>query len=180
MPMTDARMDELTVATDRRECLKLLLACVAFVAVSVWMLVKGVWFGWVGLAFFGPALVIIARLLTNPRPRLVFDERGVTDRTLGVGRIDYVDIEEAWLVTGQSAGCICLTLRDPGHYVRRASWFRRSLVWLNRRAGDPEFSLNLTWVEADADEVFRRFRKLWERARRAAAEEEGWPGRAEK
>lgn len=173
--MTETRIEKLTVGTDRRECLKLLLACVAFVAISVWMLVKGVWFGWVGLAFFGPALVIFARLLTNTTPRIVFDERGVTDRTLGVGRIEYVDIEAAWLVTGQNVGCICLTLRDPGKYVRRASRLRRALVWLNRRVGDTEFSLNLTWVEADADEVFRRFGKLWERARRAAAEEEARP-----
>ena len=169
--MTEARMEKLSVKTDRRECLKRLLGCVAFVAVSVWMLVKGVWFGWVGLAFFGPALIIFARLLTNPRPRIVFDERGVTDRTLGIGRIDFVDIEAAWVVTGQHAGCICLALRDPGKYVRRASRLRRAVVWLNRRVGDPEFSLNLVGVEADADEVFKRFRKLWERARLAAAEE---------
>lgn len=66
---------------------RLLLGCVAFVAVGVWMInyqpqsANALIAGWVGICFFGLCVVaIVARLLLLRGPALIVSPQGLTDR----------------------------------------------------------------------------------------------------
>jgi len=132
----------------------LLIASVGFVATGIWLVSHGQSFGWVVILFFGSGLPIFLRNLIDSRPRLVIDADGVTDRTLGVGRIAWSDIESAYLQSIQGNDFICLELKDPAKYAQKLSKVRRAMAAANRNLGFTDFSLNLSGVNADSSQVF--------------------------
>ncbi len=162
-------MEKLIIKNARRKNLPLLLACIAFVAIGVIMLVRGQWFGWITILFFGSCLLVYVWQIIDARPRLVIDERGVLDRTLGIGRIRWSDIEHAYVVSLSSADFICLELRNSEKYLRRLSKVKRALAKANRHLGMTDFSLNLYGVNATAEEVFELVIKFCELSRRDQA-----------
>lgn len=147
-------MEKLVVRNLRRKYLKLLLGSMGFVAIGVLMVARGQWSGWVAITFFGAGLIVSAWQIADSRPRLIIDERGVLDRTLGVGRIPWGDIEAAYVRSISGNDFICLELRNAAEYKRRLSKVRRALAAGNRGLGFTDFNLNLSGVDARTDEVF--------------------------
>ena len=109
--------------------------------------------GWANIVFFGGAALLFARELVDPRPRLVIDDRGIFDRTLWVGVIDWHDITDAYVRSAHGHAFICLSLRDPMKYTMRLSPLVHRLVSSNHTLGFAELSLNLAGIDLDAEKL---------------------------
>ncbi len=159
-------MEKLIIKNSRRKYVLLLVGCIGFVIVGIAMLAVGEGFGWASILFFGAGIPIFIWQIIDARPRLVIDEHGVLDRTLGVGRIDWSDIESAYVIKMAGNDFICLELRHPEKYLNRLSKVKRVMTAANRSLGFKEFNLNLSGVAAGTDEVFELVIKFCESSRR--------------
>ena len=140
-----------------RRLVLLLLVCLAFVLVGAGLLVSddsgGRMTGLASVLFFGVGVGVAAKQLLDRRPRLVLDAHGVTDRTLGVGRIAWSDVRAAHLVRIGRNPFIALTLRDPEVYLARLTAMKQRLARANATVGMPPLSLNLMSVAARPEDV---------------------------
>lgn len=84
----------------------------------------------------------------------MIDEQGVLDRTLGVERIAWGDIESAYVRSINGNDFICLELRNQEQYWRKLSKVKRAMAAANRSLGFTDFNLNLSGVDVRTDEVF--------------------------
>jgi len=85
--------------------------------------------------------------------RLVIDDRGIFDRKLKVGVIEWHDIRGAYVDRVAGNAFICLELRDSAKYTSRLSPVRRLIARLNKTFGYTEFSLNLAGTAVDPDRL---------------------------
>lgn len=140
-----------------RNILLLLVAC-AFVAAGVFLLIQGDpdarWIAIACILFFGACAAVFVRMIVDARPRLVFDDVGVFDRTLGVGRIPWDEILAADWVSLNGNHFICLLLRDEAHWLAKLSPLQRRLAWANRGLGFGSINLNLSGLAVDPAVVF--------------------------
>lgn len=154
---------KLTIGTARWKHVVLLLGSLAFVAGAVLILVtehleprRGIvalLAGWAGILFFGGCALVGARQLIDSRPRLVIDDDGILDRTLGVGRIPWSDIRGAYLRSLHGNDFVCLDLVDAERYLRRTTAIKRALAGANAALGFTPISLNLSGAAVDAGDV---------------------------
>jgi hypothetical protein len=147
-------MNQLIIKNSNSKYILLLLMTIGIVAGSAWLVSRGDRVGWLGLICFGPGIPLFIRQLLDTRPRLVIDESGVLDRTLGVGRIAWGDIESAYVKSIKGNDFICLTLRNPEVYLGTLSPTRRAMATANRKLGFTEINLNLSGVAADTNEIY--------------------------
>jgi hypothetical protein len=152
-------MDKLIIKNARRKHVLLLIGCLGFVATGIWIVAHGKASGWVLILFFGTGLVVSIRQIADSRPRLVIDEHGVLDRTLGVGRIAWGDIEAAYVRSISGNDFICLELKNAEKYAQKLSKVKRAMAAANRGLGFTNFNLNLSGVDANTDEVFELLMK---------------------
>ncbi len=157
-------MGKLIIKNSRWKCVPLLVGCVGFVATGIWIVVRGGAFGWVPILFFGSGIPVCVWQIADSRPRLVIDERGVVDRTPGVGRIAWGDIEAAYVRSISGNDFICLELKNPEKYSQKPSKVKRALAAANRGLGFTDFSLNLSGVDARTEEVFELVMKYCQAA----------------
>jgi len=125
--------------------------------------------GWPALIFFGAGTLSIAYQARQRGPRVVIDEAGVFDRTLGVGVIPWPEIQGAFVKRLGTAKFVCLELRDPERLRARLSPIKKRLVDMNRKLGYTDFSVNLTGTDADPDAVCEMILKRLQLARHGAA-----------
>jgi hypothetical protein len=111
--------------------------------------------GWIAMALFGLAGVAILAILFDPRPRLVFDDEGVFDRSLRVGKIPWTDIRDAYIGTIHSTTFICLEVYDEAKYLDRFSKPARMAAAANRTLGFSPLCLNLAGLKVKAEDVLR-------------------------
>jgi hypothetical protein len=159
-------MEKIVIRTSRIKAVLLTLVSIAFVAGGFFILLsskdgaasrRGVpakVAGWGAIVFFGGCSLVGFMQVLDSCPRLVIDDEGVFDRTLRSGKIPWTDIMGARLQTISSQPFICLDLRDEERYLAAISPTRRALVAANRALGFSAFSLNLSQVDADPQEVF--------------------------
>lgn len=145
----------------------MLVGCIGFVGTGIWMVADGKPFGWVAILFFGTGLVVSIWQIADSRPRLIIDERGVLDRTLGVGRIAWSDIQEAYVRSIAGNDFICLELKNPAQYEQNLSQVKRAMASANRGLGFTDFNINLSGVDASTAEVFELLMKYCELAQGA-------------
>lgn len=152
-------MDKLIIKNSRWKHVSLLIGCIGFVATGIWLVAHGRASGWVPILFFGSGLVVAIWQVVDSRPRLIIDEHGVLDRTLGVGLIAWSDIEAAYVRSISGNDFICLELRNPEKYGQKLSKVKRAMAAANRGLGFTDFNLNLSGVDARTDEVFELLMK---------------------
>jgi len=121
--------------------------------------------GWAGIICFGACALIFGCQMFDARPRLIIDEYGILDRTLGVGIIPWSDIDGAYVKSISGNNFICLIVRDPGTYAQRLSPLRRAMSSVNQALGFTDISINLSGVNASTDEVFELVMKRAEAAK---------------
>jgi len=148
-------MNTLVIQTSRTKWSALFSLAIGFVALGLWLVVSGtsVLVGWLNVAFFGLCAVMFARQLADRRPRLVVDDSGITDSTLGVGCIEWGDIVSTELRRIQGNAFLCLELRQPLKYLSRMSPVMREMTQANKALGFTELSVNLTGVQGDPDVI---------------------------
>lgn len=136
----------------------LLVPSVAFVAMGAVLVTRTphAVVGWLNLGFFGLCTVVFLWQIVDRRPRLVIDERGVFDRTLGVGIIPWSEIVAVEARAILDRPFVMLTLRDPALFTRRLSPLRRSLTRGNRALGFEAVNLNLSGLSVGAAQVVAR------------------------
>jgi hypothetical protein len=162
-------MEKLIIKNSRWKYVLMLVASIGFVVAGIWMVIRGKPFGWVGVVFFGSGIPIFVWQLADSRPRLVVDERGVLDRTLGVGLIVWGDIEAAYVRSINGNDFICLELRNREQYWRKLSKVKRAMAAANRSLGFTDFNLNLSGVDVNTDELFELVMKHCQVAAEARA-----------
>jgi hypothetical protein len=165
-------MNKVIIKNSRLRPVVLLIAAIGFVVAGAWMVSRGKPFGWVAIAFFGSGALVFVWQIVDRRPRLTIDQNGVIDRTLGVGRIVWSDIESAYLTSINGNGFICLELGNPEKYSKKMSKTRRAMSTVNRNLGFTDFCINLSGTEADSNEVFELLMKYLEANRRSDLEYE--------
>jgi hypothetical protein len=131
----------------------LLMSALGFVVAGVFLVARGrsaeVWVGWMCIAFFGAGIPLFARQLFDARPRVVLDEDGVFDRTLGVGTIPWSDIEGAYIKIIHDNPFVCLRLRDADRWTRRLTPTQQRTVSANVKLGFQPLNINLLGTSVD-------------------------------
>jgi hypothetical protein len=106
------------------------------------------------LLFGGGSLAIVYRVLDR-RPRLIIGTEGMTDRLLGVRRIDWVDILTAKLISVYGTKFVALKLNNTQKYLNRLLASSRKLTKVNRMLGFGELNLYLSLLDTSADQVLQ-------------------------
>ena len=121
--------------------------------------------GWLGVAFFGAALLAILFQLFRRRPTVIIDDSGVMDTRLGVGYIAWEDIASISVADIHRQRFISLWLRDEAKFLSRTSRSKRLLRRANRALGFSPFSLSFAGLSPGLNEVYDVLRsRLPERA----------------
>ena len=146
-------MEAITVSSSKFKYALLLVIALSFVVGGALIIVRGepgdVWLGWACVVFFGTGIPIFSWQLLDSRPRLVLDDQGVLDRTLGVGVIPWTEITGAELKSIQGNHFVCLQLRNPDRWLGQLSPLQRAMVSANERLGFSALNLNLGAINAD-------------------------------
>ena len=158
-------MEKLIIKNARWKYVLVLLGSIGFVAAGIWMVLDGRLFGWLAILFFGCGIPISIWQIADSRPRLIIDQHGVLDRTLGVGRIAWTDIEEAYVKSISGNHFICLELKNPETYAQKLSKVKRAMNEANRNLGFTDFNLNLSGVDVRSEEVFELVMKYCEQSK---------------
>jgi len=153
-------MDSITANNSRWKYVGLAAMCVPFVVIGGLMLMfprSGEWketlAGWSGVIFFGFGLIIFLRQIFDLRPRIVVDEKGIFDRTLSVGVIEWQDVEHAYLNSVVGNPFISLVLNDPEKYLERVTNSKRKLARLNKYPGAETLNINLSGINKSPAEI---------------------------
>ena len=147
-------MEKLIIKNARWKQVLLLIASIGFVIAGIWIVSDGKSFGWVAILFFGAGIPIFIWQIVDARPRLIIDDQGILDRTLGIGRIDWSDIDAAYVRSISGNDFICLELKNVEKYAAQLSSVKRAMSTANRELGFTDFNINLSGVDARTDEIF--------------------------
>lgn len=143
----------LTVSSSRLVTGVMLLGSLVFVALGILILADGRAdgrvAGWSCLGFSALCTLAFAVQLFEQRPRLVFDDVGVLDHSLGVGVIPWVEIDDACLVTIAGNHFLYLYLRDPQPWVAKLGRVARAMAAGSEKLGLTPFCLSLTAIDDD-------------------------------
>lgn len=105
------------------------------------------------MIFFGLGLIVFLRQIFDARPRIVVDERGIFDRTLSVGIIEWQDIEHARPNSVVGNPFISIRLTDPEKYLERAMNSQKKLARLNKYLGAETININLSGINESPAEI---------------------------
>ncbi|MEW6734112.1 MAG: STM3941 family protein, partial [Acidobacteriota bacterium] len=93
--------------------------------------------------------------ILDSRPRIIIDDQGILDRTLGVGLIPWNEIDAAYLNSINGNYFISLELRNPEIFLARLSNVQRKLASANRALGFSDINVNLSGVDKRSEEIFK-------------------------
>ncbi len=155
-------MTYIEIKTSRIKYILLLMITIGFVAGGIFILMNNgpVWVGWMSIVFFGSGIPLFIWQIADSRPRLIIDDEGVNDRTLGVGKILWKDIDGAYLKSIQNNDFICLQLNNTKKYLGKLSPIKQATASANEKLGFTPLSLNLSGVSVDADQVLELVLKM--------------------
>ena len=155
-------MTYLEIKTSRSENSQILImeVCIIFLVVKFTDDLLLIWGSIIG---FSPMIIISLWHLFDTKPRLVFDDEGVFDRTLGVGKIAWHDIDDAYIKTLRHCPpFICLVLKNTDEYINRRKPFWRAITKGKHMnvLGITPLSLNLSGISEDPREILSLVLKM--------------------
>ena len=155
-------MESLEIKSSKIKYILLLFAAVGFVAGGIFILLKGgpAWVGWMSIIFFGSMVPLFGWQIFDNRPRLVIDELGVYDRTLGISKIDWQDIDGAYLKSIHGNDFICLQINNVEKYLGQLTPIKRAATNANEKLGFTPLSLNLSAISADSNQILELVLKM--------------------
>lgn len=109
--------------------------------------------GWLAISFFGLGIPISIKLLLDRRPKLLINDRGISDRRFPFGTIPWEHIESVSLKAIQQQHFLCLHLKNESTYVEKLSGMQQKFVDLNRKLGFPPISIGMGELNVDPTEV---------------------------
>lgn len=151
-------MKETIIRTSIWKSIGILLICMMFVVLGIFILFVGKdWKSFsialLSIVLFGLGFVVLLRQALDRRPRIIIDEIGVTDRTLGVGRIDWDDIQASAINSVFTNSFISLKISNIEKYTGRLSNTSKKLTKINKSLGFGELNLNLSLVDMKAKKI---------------------------
>ena len=142
--------------------LGLLLLAILMTAVSAWCTtlpqVRAQVFGWLGVAFFGFGMLVIARQLFRRGPVVVLDGLSITDHRSPDGPLFWDQVLSMWVGAVHSSKFLCVELKDPDIFVSRWSAKRRALAKANAALGFPAITISFSGLSPGLDEVWSYLR----------------------
>jgi hypothetical protein len=152
---------KVVIGPSRWRNLFLTLAGLAFVGGGIFILLipppsgesRPLLIGWGCILFFGACALVGLWQLFDSRPRIILDDEGIFDRSLGPGKIPWGRIEGAYIQSIHGTEFICLQLLDADRHLQNLSAGKRALVELNAQLGFTPISLNLSGTNANAAEL---------------------------
>jgi hypothetical protein len=113
----------------------------------------------VTLAFFGPIAALGFAMLFDPRPGLVFDREGLTDRTtaIGVGFVPWSEVVSGRVIRTRSSRFLMVGVSDPRKYRRQGGWGRGFFSGANLRIYGTPISLSTITLSIGFDEMVAAF-----------------------
>ena len=167
--ITEIHGDTLYIRTSVKRLLLYLIGSLAFVLCGLWIVtsapeldsIEYVIGGWGSIVFFGLGVMVFAFKICDRRPTIIINEKGVFDRTLGVGVIEWGDIEDVYKQSVHGNVFICMVLTEPAKYLRHPSKAKAKIASFNRLLGFETINLNLggvgkTGVDRVMDVIKRR------------------------
>ncbi|MBJ6110206.1 hypothetical protein JAO73_14380 [Hymenobacter sp. BT523] len=145
-------MTEFRLYKSRRKALRLLLGCGAFVALGIFLAVRGAtppWGPWVCIGFFGLGLPLSLFQLLDRRPQIIVNEFGVFDRTAHHEFINWEIIQSAYLVQMHRQQFICLVVDAAFEPSRRKGKFQQGMAKLGKDLGFQELNISLGYIDVD-------------------------------
>ena len=157
-------MTHFEIRSSRLQYSLYLVGAIGFVAGSVFILLNDgpAWVAWMGIVFFGAGMPLFVWQIIDRRPRLLMDDEGVLDRTLGLGKIPWKDIDGAFLKSIRGNDFVCLELKDADKYLNQLSSVKRLAAGANEKLGFTPISLNLSGVSASSEQVLELVLKMSE------------------
>jgi hypothetical protein len=152
--------ETVTLYSDRRRVLLLLLATLALVASSAFIvrMQHATFFlivGCIGVVFFAAASIAVLRIFLDLSPRLILDEDGLFDRTMQTPKIPWNTILSMELRSIRGTTFICLELIDEDERLQALPPLKRLTAAANRSMGFTPFNVNPSALPLSADEIFR-------------------------
>ena len=137
--------------------LGLLLLAVLMTALSAWCTtqpqVRAQVFGWLGVAFFGFGMLVLARQVLRRGPVIVLDNLSITDHRSADGPLFWDQIQSIWVGSVQSSKFLCLELKDPEALLSRWSAKRRAFAKANAALGFPAVTISFTGLSPGLEDV---------------------------
>lgn len=125
-----------------------------FVAAAIYFWEPGSKFiGVVTFIFFGGGSLVALYQVLDRRPRLILSERGVMDRTMRIGTIDWDDVISSRLISIFGTKFIALRLKNPNKYLKRRKG-KRLEGELNRTLGFGEQNIFLGVLDMKPEKIF--------------------------
>lgn len=149
-------MDRIEIKFSRVKLGLLLLLAAVFVAGGIFILsiaddLRGKIIGWSSIIFFGFGLLVFLKQFLNAEPRLILDDEGIEDKSLGIGKISWDDIEAAYPNEIFTNKFVSLKIRNVEKYLERNPKRRKSLekklVSFNQSLGFEALNLNLVGLK---------------------------------
>ena len=160
------QLEQIKIANSRVEAILLTLGSLGFVAAGIFILLEpegdDILVSWMATLFFGGCALVGFWMLFDTRPRLIIDRAGIYDRTIGVGKIPWSDINNAYIRSIRGNDFICLELRNQNAYLQKLSSIQRFLAQANLSLGFTPISLNLSGVDANSYQVLELILKYVE------------------
>jgi hypothetical protein len=150
----------------------ILACCLVLVGVGVYLLVIGEdpLVAWGIVTLFSCTSVFFGRRALSWHPRLVIDESGVLDRTLGIGLVPWSDIQGAALEFVDDREFVCLQVRHPKESTESTAKVpsgRKKLATANEKADFAEVTLDLSGVSMATEDVLALIQQRCSQARAA-------------
>lgn len=143
---------EIRLYKSRWRALKLLVGCVAFVGIGLWILQKPdapAVVGWASVVFFGLGIPISLFQLLDRRPQIIISELGIFDRTTHHEFINWEIIRDAYLMQVHQQKLLCLVVPEAFEPSRQKTGIRKALKQLSKKLGFQELTIPLGMVPID-------------------------------
>jgi hypothetical protein len=164
-------METLVISNSRWRYTLMLFVAVAFVAIGIFLVKNAdttfeTWAGWPAIVFFSAAIPIYIWQIIDRRPRLTINERGINDRTMGVGLIPWSEITDSYVKSIKGNHFICLVARNPEMWTSKFSAAKKAMIKANKALGFTELNVNLSGTSAQSQEIHELILKLSAAAQR--------------
>ena len=109
--------------------------------------------GWSALLFFGLCLAVFVKQIFYTAPRLMLDDEGIEDKSLGIGKIFWRDIEAAYPNNILMNKFISLKVTDVEKYLRKSTKSQQKIASYNQSLGFETLNLNLVGLAVSQKEL---------------------------
>lgn len=151
-------MENIEIKLSRVKMFLLLLLALVFVIGGIFILsvaedMRGQIIGWSSILLFGFGAVVFLIQLLNTAPRIILNDEGIEDKSLGIGKILWDDIEAAYPNNIFTNKFISLQVRNIEKYLQRTSKPKRKLASYNQALGFETLNLNLVGLAISQKDI---------------------------